>query len=298
MTIKSGAPPESPILVTGGTGTLGRHVAARLRDAGCQVRILSRRGAETGTRPRETGAGVQFVTGDLGTGEGVDAAVAGTEIVVHCAGDPDRAKGDEEMARRIVGAASRAGTRHLVFVSVVGADEIPIAGAVDRTLFGYFGRKRAAERVIADSGLPWTTLRATQFYDLALMVARQMARLPVLPVPIGVRFQPVDAGDVAGRLVEVALGAPAGLVPAIAGPRIYRMGDLLRAYLRAGHLRRLTVSIWLPGEAARAVRGGANLAPDRAVGRVTWEEFLAARVGPRSDKTSRATLRPARSDAR
>src|SRR4029077_19550328 len=125
--------------------------------------ILSRRGPDTGTHPRETGPGIQFVSGDLGTGEGVDAAVEGAEIVVHCAGDPARAKGDEELARQIVRAASRAGTRHLVFVSVVGADEIPIAGAVDRPLFGYFGRKRAAERVIADSGLPWTTLRATQF---------------------------------------------------------------------------------------------------------------------------------------
>jgi uncharacterized protein YbjT (DUF2867 family) len=58
-------------------------------------------------------------------------------------------------------------------------------------MFGYFAAKRAAEKVIAESGLPWTTLRATQFHDLILTVARGLAQLPVLPVPAGARHQPV-----------------------------------------------------------------------------------------------------------
>jgi uncharacterized protein YbjT (DUF2867 family) len=133
--------------------------------------------------------------------------------------------------------------------------------------------------VIADSGLPWTTLRATQFYDLLLTVARPMARLPVIPVPAGVKFQPVDAAEVAARLAELALGPPAGLVPDLAGPRVYPMAELLRGYLRAAGKRRLLVPVWLPGQAARAVRAGANLAPDRAVGHRTWEDFVTERVG-------------------
>jgi uncharacterized protein YbjT (DUF2867 family) len=145
-------------------------------------------------------------------------------------------------------------------------------------MFGYFGSKLAAERVVADSGLPWTTLRATQFHDLLLMVAQQMAKLPVIPVPAGFRFQPVDAGEVAARLVELALGTPAGLAPDIAGPRVYGMADLLSGYLRARRKHRLMVPIRLPGKAARAVRAGANLAPERAVGHRTWEDFLAERV--------------------
>jgi uncharacterized protein YbjT (DUF2867 family) len=94
-----------------------------------------------------------------------------------------------------------------VNISVVGADRIPVASVLDRAMFGYFASKLAAERVVAGSGLPWTTLRATQFYDLIVMVARQMARLPVMPAAAGFRFQPVDTGDVAARLVELALGA-------------------------------------------------------------------------------------------
>jgi uncharacterized protein YbjT (DUF2867 family) len=258
-----------PILVTGGTGTLGRLVVPRLRDAGAEVRVLSRRG-------REAGEGVEYVTGDLATGEGVEAAVAGAEIIVHCAGS---SKGDEVKAVNLVRAVSGAGARHLVYISVVGADRIPVVSGVDRAMFGYFGSKLAAERVVADSGVPWTTLRATQFHDLSLLTARQMARLPVIPVPAGFRLQPVDAGEVADRLVELALGTPAGLVPDIAGPRVYGMAELIRSYLGARRKHRVIVPVRMPGKAARAFRDGANLAPDRAVGRRTWEGFLAEQIG-------------------
>lgn len=260
------------ILVTGGTGTLGRHVVPRLRDAGCTVRVLSR-------RTREPVKGIEFVTGDLATGDGVDAAVDGAEIIVHCAGS---SKGDEDKALHLVRAASRAGTRHLVYISVVGAERIPAASGIDRAMFGYFASKLAAERVVADSGVPWTTLRATQFHDLMLMVAKQMAKLPVIPAPAGVRFQPVDAGEVAARLVELALGAPAGLVPELGGPKVYGFAELLRGYLRATHRRRPIVPLWLPGKGARALRAGANLALGGTVGRRTWEEFLAERVSASS----------------
>jgi uncharacterized protein YbjT (DUF2867 family) len=257
------------VLVTGGTGTLGRLVVPRLRDTGAAVRVLS--------RGRHEGAdGIELVTGDLGTGEGIDAAVEGAEVIVHCAGTT---KGDEHKARHLVRAAARAGVRHLVHISVVGADRIPVTGAVDRAMFGYFASKLAAEHVLADAGLPWTMLRATQFHDLALKTVEQMARLPVVPVPAGFRFQPVDAGEVATRLAELALAPPAGLVPDLGGPRVYDMADLLRGYLRASGRRRLIVPLPLPGGAARAFRSGANLAPDRTVGRRTWEEFLADRVG-------------------
>jgi uncharacterized protein YbjT (DUF2867 family) len=229
--------------------------------------------------------GIEFVTGDLVTGEGIHAAVEGAEIIVHCAGGR---KGDDDMARHLVRAASRAGTRHLAFISVVGADRIPITNVIDQAMFGYFGSKLAAEQVVADSGVPWTTLRTTQFHDLILMAVRAMARLPVVPVPAGFRLQPVDPGEVADRLVELALGTPAGLVPEMAGPDVYEMAELIRGYLHARNKRRPLLPIWLPGNAAGAFRRGANLAPDRAVGRRTWEDFLAARAISWSDNASRA----------
>ena len=103
----------------------------------------------------------------------------------------------------------------------------------------------------------------------------------MVPAPAGFRFQPVDAGDVAARLVELALGEPAGLVPDLAGPRVYGMDELVRGYLRATRRHRLLVPVTIPGRAARAIRDGANLAPERAVGHRTWQDFLADQVSGR-----------------
>ena len=250
-----------PILVTGGTGTLGRLVVARLRaQTGRELRVLTRR---DGQAPD----GVKFVTGDLATGEKLGLSVDGAETILHLAGS---SKGDEDKARRLVDAAAKAGTSHLVYISVVGSDRIPVDSGVDRAMFGYFAAKHAAERLVAESGVPFTTLRATQLHDLMLTVAQQMSKLPVMPVPSGFRFQPIDAGEVADRLVELALGSPAGLVPDMGGPRVYRMADLVRGYLRSAGKRRLLVPFPVPSRAARAFRDGANLALDRAVGQVTW----------------------------
>lgn len=256
---------NSPILLTGGTGTLGRLVAPLLRASGRPVRVLSRHRTES----------EDFVVGDLSTGEGVDAAVAGVGTIVHCAGS---AKGDDLKARHLVRAAAQAGVEHLVYISVVGAERVPVVSRVDRAMFGYFAAKRAAEDIVADSGIPWTTLRAAQFHDLVLTVAQGLAKLPVMPVPAGVRYQPIDARDVAERLAELALDKPAGLVPDIAGPRVYAFDDLIRGYLKAAHRRRLIMPVPMGGKAAAAIRAGANLAPDRAVGTRTWEAFLSERV--------------------
>jgi uncharacterized protein YbjT (DUF2867 family) len=100
---------------------------------------------------------------------------------------------------------------------------------------------------VRDSGLPWTTLRATQFRDGFLIMGKQMAKMPFVPVFAGVRFQPIDAGEVAARLVELALGLPDGLVPEMAGPRVYAMAELLRGYLKARGKNRLMMPMRLPG---------------------------------------------------
>ena len=265
-------------LITGGTGTLGRLVVPRLQDAGFDVRVLSR-------SSRENTEGIEFVTGDIATGEGISAAVEGTEMILHLAGSGKR---DEDKASHLVKAASRHRTRHLIYISVVGSDRIPVTSWIDRAMFGYFASKFAAERIVADSGLPWTTLRATQFQQSMLQLVQQMGKLPVIPVPAGWRFQPVDAAEVANRLVELALGTPSGLVPDLAGPRVYEMAELVRSYLHTRGKHRLILPVWTAGKAARAFRAGANLAPNRAVGRRTWEDALASRVSSPTDRALRA----------
>jgi uncharacterized protein YbjT (DUF2867 family) len=254
-----------PILVTGGTGTLGRLVTPLLHDAGHSVRVLSRRGGPAGN-------GVEHVTADLLTARDLDAALAGVGTVVHLAGGP---KGDDRATANLVQAAQQAEVRHLVYISVIGADRVPL---------GYFRAKLGAERAIAGAGLPWTTLRAAQFHDLVLTMAQKMAKLPVIPIPGGLRFQPVDARDVAARLGDLALDAPAGLVGDLAGPEVYPMAELMRGYLRAVGKRRPLLPVRMPGKIGRAYRAGDNLTLSGAyAGARTWEAFLAERVAGAGD---------------
>ncbi len=276
-----------PILLTGGTGTLGRRIVPLLQDAGADVRVLSR----SSHKPTD---GVDFVAGDLATGKGVEAAVKGVETIIHCAGTQ---KGDDLKARNLVRAAAKVGRPHIVYISVVGADRIPVVSGVDRAMFGYFASKRAAELIVADSGLPWTTLRATQFHDLTLTTVQALAKMPIVPVPSGFKVQTIDAGEVAARLVELALGKPSGLVPDLGGPRVYTLKELVRSYLKATGKHRITMPMRLPGKAARAYRDGANLAPEQAVGHRTWEDFLTERLRSDTDPVRSAATRPSQSAA-
>jgi uncharacterized protein YbjT (DUF2867 family) len=245
---------DGTILVTGGTGTLGRVVVDRLRTAGGDPRVLSRL------------AGPGRVVGDLGTGTGIDDAVRGATVIAHCA---TAWRGDTATTRTLVDAARRCGADpHLLYVSIVGVDRVPL---------GYYREKLAVERLIEVAGLPWTIQRATQLHDLLAGLFGALSRSPVLPVPAGTRVQPADVHDVADRLVRLAGGAPAGRVPDLGGPQVRPMADLARAWLAATGCRRLVLPVRLPGPVARGYRSGGHLAPGHADGRITFEEYLASR---------------------
>ncbi len=232
------------ILVTGGTGTLGRALVPRLRADGHEVRVLSRR--------------TDFV-GDLRTGAGLAEAIDGTDVIVHAASDQ---RHDVEATGNLLTAA---GNQHIVYVSIVGIDRIPI---------GYYRHKLACERLVEESGRPWTVLRATQFHDLIVMGLRLLARSPVVPVPTGIAFQPCDVRDVSERLAVLAAGPPVGRAPDFGGPAVLSADELARIYLRALGKRRALMPVRLPGKAFRAMRAGANLTPEHADGRITFEEYL------------------------
>lgn len=265
------------ILVTGGSGVLGTAVVRRLLDAGRPVRVLSRRPEPQ----RGPGAPdkAEWVVGDLTDGAGLAAALDGVAVVVHCASDTKSAgKTDEAGTRNLIDAARAGGARpHIVYVSIVGIDLVP---------FRYYRAKLAVERLLEESGLPYSVLRATQFHDLVLAVAQQSARLPVVPVPSGVLVQPVEVGEVADRMAELALGKPVGRAPDFGGPQVWTAVDAVRAVLRASGRRRPVVSVPLPGRMIAALRAGGLLVRDAeggAQGRHGFGEFLAA--APLEDRT-------------
>ncbi|OBG19325.1 SDR family oxidoreductase [Mycobacterium sp. 852002-51057_SCH5723018] len=235
-------------LVTGGTGTVGSVVVEHLTTAGNDVRVLSR------GRRRQHRPDVQHVVGDVRTGDGLDAAVDGVDTIVHCV----------YPAQHLVAAAKRAGSPHLVYVSIVGIDRIP---------FGFYRKILANERLIAGSGLPWTVLRATQFHDLVAVILRMLAKPPVMAVP-SVSDQPVDVREVGERLARLALSEPVGRAPDFGGPQVRAFDDLARSYLSIVGRRRPIAPIRLPGKAFRGFRSGGHLAPDHAAGTITFERYL------------------------
>lgn len=253
------------ILVTGGTGRLGRALVPRLLDAGHDVRVL--------TRGRREPAAHRWVVGDLRTGTGLAGAATEVDVIIHLA--TTNGRGDVATTGNLIEAAKAAGSPHLVYVSIVGIDNVAL---------GYYRSKLACERLVERSGLPWTILRATQFHDLIATVCEAQRLLPVMLMPSKVRFQPIDVTEVADQLVTLAGGPAANRVPDIGGPEVREAADLACSYLRAMGRRRPVWEVPLPGKAIRDYRAGHHLTPNRAAGRITFDDFLA---GYRGHKRSR-----------
>lgn len=256
---------KDTVLVTGATGTLGRAVVQRLLRTAMHVRALSRTQRATGDQS------CSWVTGDLRNGAGLDDAVAGVGVIVHCA--TTNGRGDVAAMRNLVAATERAGKPHLIYISIVGIERIPMF---------YYRAKRESERLLEASGLPWTILRATQFHDLIVSMTAIQRWLPAVLMPAGVRFQPIDVADVAERLVELVGRDAAGRMPDIGGPQVRDARELARLTLRALGRNRAVLSVPVPGKMIRGYREGANLVPDHADGRISFEQFLAGRRGGRS----------------
>ena len=257
------------VLVTGGTGTLGRELVPRLLEDGRTVRVMSRGGARAGLPE-----GVEWARADLASGEGLAAAVEGADVVIHAASDPrgDVRATDIEGTRRLLEAAGRAGVGHFVFVSIVGVDGVP---------FPYYRLKVEIEGMVRASGLPWTVMRATQWHDfIEIMFLAPAARVPwVMPVPAGWRTQPVEVGEVAARLAATVGDGPLRDTDNFTGPEARTLDDLARAWLEIRGIRRRILPLPIPGGMSAAMRQGRITLPERHDGTVTWEQWVRAKYG-------------------
>ncbi len=256
----------SRVLVTGGTGVLGRPTVKQLLAAGHDVRVLARGGAP----PASAGTAVPgqeptWIRGDVRDGGSLQGALTGVDVVVHCASDPRSAKAvDVAGTERLVDAARQIGA-HLVYVSIVGVDRIP---------WSYYRAKLQAEEVVRASGLPHTVQRATQFHPFLAQMLWQLARTRVMALPRGFRFQPVAPADLASRLVAHVEGGPCGRADDFGGPQVLDLRYLARSWLQATAMRRTLLSFPVPGRVGAAFRAGANLCPENTCGTGSWEDFL------------------------
>jgi uncharacterized protein YbjT (DUF2867 family) len=250
------------ILITGGTGSLGREVTRQAEAAGHTVRVASRRG-----RPQDLPPGREWAQLDLASGDGVAAAVSDVDAVVHAASDPLRPdRVDVAGTRHLADAARAAGVRHLVYVSIVGVDRIPL---------GYYRRKLAAEGIVVASGVPYSVLRATQFHTLVELVLGVAARMPLaIPLPADFRLQSVAPEEVAGRLLRAVAAGPGGRLPDFGGPEVLTVGEAAEQWKHARRVRKRVVRLPIPGRVANAFRLGMNTVPEGDRGRIRWQEWL------------------------
>jgi uncharacterized protein YbjT (DUF2867 family) len=273
------------ILVTGGTGHLGRVVVSRLREQGHQVRVLAR-------RPR-VDPGVEWITGDLATGDGVREAVAGVDTIIHAAthspaaqrghfrlGDFVRSPADVDVhgTRALLAAGEQEGVEQFVHVS--------IAGLQQTRRLPYSRRKLEAEEVVRSSQVPWSIVRATAFYWLLERMFENMLKQPVLALPAHACMAPVDSDEFAGQIIECVANAWLGEREDFAGPQALTMVELMEQYLAAtGRTRRIRHAP-LPKKLQAAITAGNTSAGARR-GATTWGQWLqrtaaAQRPGPKA----------------
>jgi uncharacterized protein YbjT (DUF2867 family) len=198
------------IVVIGGTGLIGSKL----------VDILRKRGHEA--IAASPNSGVNTITG-----EGLDQALANTDVVVDVANSPSFA--DEAVmefftvsGRNLLAAAARAGVKHHVALSVVGTDRLAESG--------YFRAKIAQEKLIRESGLPYTIVHSTQFFEFLGGIAAAAGQGDAIALSPAF-VQPISSDDVAMAMADVTLGAPLNGIVEIAGPDRFRLAELVQQYL-------------------------------------------------------------------
>ena len=253
----------SKILVTGGNGTLGQAVVARLLARHRTVRLFNHHASSS------VSSEVEVCGGDLAQGSGLSAAVAGIDAIIHCASNfkEEQPRTDIDGTRALVQAASTNGRPHLVYISIVG---------VDQSIYKYYAAKCAAETLIEEGPLPWTILRATQFHDLVwkLLQSFGIDKRSEVSVPQGMQFQSIDHREVADRLVTLVEQGPSGHTPNMGGPQVLTIEEMATTYLRLRGRKALIRSEALPGAMFSVFRSGVNLVPGHADGTITWEAFV------------------------
>jgi uncharacterized protein YbjT (DUF2867 family) len=200
------------IAVIGGTGLIGTKVVNNLRHRGQEVVAAS------------PSSGVNTVTG-----KGLAEALRGAQVVVDVANAPsweDKAVMEffQTAGRNLLAAEAAAGVRHHVALSIVGDDRLPASG--------YLRAKVAQENLIKASGIPFTIVRSTQFFEFAKGIVQSATEGPTVRLSPAL-FQPIAADDVAAPLTGFALAEPLNGTIEIAGPEPIRMDEFARRYLSA-----------------------------------------------------------------
>ena len=254
------------VLVTGGTGTLGRLVVHELMKIGQQARILTRNANSA------VPSDVQVSVSNLADRSSLNEATQGIDSIIHCASNPAKATEDIDGTRALLECAASNGVRYFVYISIVG---------VDRADAPYYKTKHTVEQIVRGSDIPSVILRATQFHSFVagLIQKLDVDTLDEVLVPAGVRLQTIEAEEVAQRLAELTKTKQTGYVDDVGGPEILAIEDMVKDFLVARGRQATVRSVDPKGSPWVAWTGEAHLCPKHRYGKVTWQQFLCSEYG-------------------
>ena len=269
---------NSIVLVTGGTGHLGRDLVSRLVRKRRNVRLLS-------TRPGTT-TDVQWAKGDLTTGNGICEAMKGVDSVISAATlSPIARHGglrlsdlfstpssvDVDGTRYLLEESARAGVQHFLHVSIVG---------LEGSSLPYSKVKLAGEQLVRKSTVPWSVVRATPFFYLVEKMLGGLGRLPIWPLPMA-SWNPIDTTDVADYLITCLDDERRGEREEIGGPEDLSLVETARQLQQARGLRRPILPLPLP---SKMVRNMGFVSAKGRRGKKSWSAWLRSN---RDDKVER-----------
>ena len=240
------------LTVIGGTGLIGSQVVQKLTAAGHEA------------VPAAPSTGV-----DLITGEGLDQALEGAEVVINLANSPTFDEASLDFFRtsmsNLLAAGERAGVQHQMILSIVGVDQVP--------QLDYYRAKTQQEDLLRQGPTPYSIVRATQFFEFMDAVLSETSDDTTVRLP-ATRLQPIAAADVVDAVVEVSTGTPLQGIRNVAGPDVFPLDELGRVTLAAQHDRRTVITDYKAGMFAAITGDVLTTGPDAHPAPTHYQDWI------------------------
>lgn len=249
------------ILITGGTGTLGREILQQLLEKGRAVSVLTSK--SNPNLPLQA----KIHQGNLTDQSTLHQPVSDVEVIIHCASnslDPQHV--DINGTKNLLSVIQKGKLKHFIYISIVG---------VDKSDFPYYKAKFEVEKMIETSGLPYTIVRATQFHDLVLnrIIRQADTGASRLVIPAHMRFQTIDIREVAAKVLSLADEGPANSTLSIGGPEVLSLEEMAETYLQIAN-KEMQIATNPDDTSFAAFKTGVNLCPDQKFGKISWRAHV------------------------
>ncbi len=253
------------VLLTGGTGQLGKMLLKELDMQRLSIGVLTRE------KEHASSSDVGYVNGDLTDSASLNSALSHDyDVVVHCASNPGESDiVDVTGTQNLLKATGNRNVKNFIYISIVG---------VDKSAYKYYQNKLGAEKLVINSGIPYTILRITQFHDFVLnRILDAGNENDVIVIPAGLKFQPIDLADVCKRIGELIESGPTNSILQIGGPEIMEIEEIVQQYQTIMKPARRIEMISTLNDFRKLFTTGINLCPDQKWGSITWRDYLSSK---------------------